>query len=234
MKLWLYVAAVPNLFGTSDQFHGRQFFHGPWGGGWFQDDSSALHLSCTLFLLLLHQFHLRSSGIRSWRLGASALSKVCVLFSVWSSTIKTLPLLCGNHQYINHKWWHSLDQSTRIEFSYLGSFQLGNSFNFIFSEYWPAPLLMIPFSFDSPPLPQDPLSGWLTCLFFFFNLFILIGGYLLYNIVVVLPYIDMNQPWVYMCSSSLPIPSLWVVPVHQPWAPCLMQRTWTGGLFHIW
>ena len=46
--------------------------------------------------------------------------------------------------------------------------------------------------------------------FFFFNLFILIGGQLLYNIVVVLPYINMNQPWVYMCSPSqtpLPHPS---------------------------
>ena len=44
--------------------------------GWFQDDSSALHLLCTLFLLLLHQLHLRSSGIRSRRLGTplSAIS----------------------------------------------------------------------------------------------------------------------------------------------------------------
>ena len=25
-------SAVPNLFGTRDRFHGRQFFHG-WGGG---------------------------------------------------------------------------------------------------------------------------------------------------------------------------------------------------------
>ena len=41
-----------------------------------------------------------------------------------------------------------------------------------------------------------------TTVFLFFNLFILIGGELLYNIVVVLPYIDMNQPWVYMCSPS--------------------------------
>ena len=32
--------------------------------------------------------------------------------------------------------------------------------------------------------------------------------------------------------SSLPIPSLWIIPVHQPRAPCLMHRTWTGGLFH--
>ena len=26
--------------------------------------------------------------------------------------------------------------------------------------------------------------------------------------------------------SSLPIPSLWVIPVHQRRAPCLMHRTW--------
>ena len=38
-----------------------------------------------------------------------------------------------------------------------------------------------------------------------------------------LPYIDRNQPWIYMCSpsqspspTSLPIPPLWVFPVHQP------------------
>ena len=29
-------------------------FSTDWGGGWLQDDSSALHLLCTLFLLLLH------------------------------------------------------------------------------------------------------------------------------------------------------------------------------------
>ena len=34
--------------------------------------------------------------------------------------------------------------------------------------------------------------------------------------------------------TLLPIPSLRVIPVHQPWAPCLMHRTWTGDLFHIW
>ena len=34
--------------------------------------------------------------------------------------------------------------------------------------------------------------------------------------------------------SSLPIPSLWVIPVHQPQASSIMCRTWTGDLFHIW
>ena len=33
---------------------------------------------------------------------------------------------------------------------------------------------------------------------------------------------------------SLPIPSLWVVPVHQPQASCILHRTWTGDSFHIW
>ena len=38
-------------------------------GGWFGDDSRALHLLCTLFLLLLPQLHLRSSSVRLERLG---------------------------------------------------------------------------------------------------------------------------------------------------------------------
>ena len=43
----------------------------PWTvvGGWFQDDSNAVHLVGTLFLLLLYQLYLKSSGIsdpRSW------------------------------------------------------------------------------------------------------------------------------------------------------------------------
>ena len=49
-----------------------------------------------------------------------------------------------------------------------------------------------------------------------------------------LPYIDMNQPWVYMCphpelpSHFLPIPSLWVLPVHWLWVPCF-----TYGNIHV-
>ena len=32
--------------------------------------------------------------------------------------------------------------------------------------------------------------------------------------------------------SSLPIPSLWVLPVHQPQASSIVHRTWTGNSFH--
>ena len=34
--------------------------------------------------------------------------------------------------------------------------------------------------------------------------------------------------------SFLPIPSLWVVPVHRPQATNIMHQTWTGDSFHIW
>jgi len=33
-------------------------------------------------------------------------------------------------------------------------------------------------------------------------------------------------------SSSLPVPSLWVIPVHQPQASSIVHRTWTGDSFH--
>ena len=32
--------------------------------------------------------------------------------------------------------------------------------------------------------------------------------------------------------SSLPIPSLWAVPVHQPQASSIVHRTWIGNSFH--
>ena len=34
--------------------------------------------------------------------------------------------------------------------------------------------------------------------------------------------------------SSLPISSLWVVPVHQPQTSSIVHQTWTGDSFHIW
>ena len=34
--------------------------------------------------------------------------------------------------------------------------------------------------------------------------------------------------------TSLPVPSLWVIPMHQPQASSIIHRTWTGTSFHIW
>ena len=34
--------------------------------------------------------------------------------------------------------------------------------------------------------------------------------------------------------TFLPIPSLWVIPVHQPQTSCILHRTWTGDSFLIW
>ena len=34
--------------------------------------------------------------------------------------------------------------------------------------------------------------------------------------------------------TTHPLPSLRVIPVHRPWAPCLMHWTWTSDPFHIW
>ena len=35
-------------------------------------------------------------------------------------------------------------------------------------------------------------------------------------------------------SSHIPVPSLWVIPVHQPQVSCILHRTWTGDSFLIW
>ena len=60
----------PQTFGQQGPVSWKMIF--PWMVGrdeWFQDDSSALHLLCTLFLLLLllllHQLHLRSQALES-------------------------------------------------------------------------------------------------------------------------------------------------------------------------
>ena len=45
-------SVVPKLVGTRDQFFMEDKFSTDGGRGWFGDDSSTLHLLCTLFPLL--------------------------------------------------------------------------------------------------------------------------------------------------------------------------------------
>ena len=52
--------------------------------GWCGDDSSALHLLCTLFLLLFYQLLLKSSGTWSQRLGTPGLEH-CIPQLLWAS-----------------------------------------------------------------------------------------------------------------------------------------------------
>ena len=70
--------------------------------------------------------------------------------------------------------------------------------------------------------PDQGLNPWLlhwqTDSFFFFIYFYQLEANYFTILQWFLPYIDMNQPCIYMCSPSrtpLPIPSLWIFPVHQ-------------------
>ena len=115
LKQWYPTFSAPGTGFMEDSFSMDQGL-----GGWFQDDSSTLHLLCTLFLLLLHQ--LRSSGIRFWRLGTPTLKtqfaedpvqQKCSLFKLVSGShfgSNRTPLLLGvvkgqlgwKHWYATH------------------------------------------------------------------------------------------------------------------------------------
>ena len=57
-------------------------------------------------------------------------------------------------------------------------------------------------------------------IFLIFFKFLLIFIFLLYNAVLVLPYTDMNQPWVYMSSQYWThFPPLWIISLDHPRAP---------------
>ena len=72
--------------------------------------------------------------------------------------------------------------------------------------------------------------------FLFFS--VLFIYFLLYNIVLVLPYIDMNPPWVSHPEPPSHFPPH-PIPLGHPSEPApstlpyIMHQTWTGDSFHI-
>ena len=84
-------------------------------------------------------------------------------------------------------------------------------------------------------LLSQTLHGY--SLFFFFNCIIFFNFTVLYWFCHISKWISHRYtcvPHLNPPPSSLPIPSLWVVQVHQPQASSIVHRTWTGDLFHIW
>ena len=73
--------------------------------------------------------------------------------------------------------------------------------------------------------------------FFFFILPILFYFSTLHNCISFAKYQNESATGIHVFPipnpppSSLPIPSLWAVPVHQPQASSIMHRTWTGNSF---
>ena len=83
-------------------------------------------------------------------------------------------------------------------------------------------------------------------LFFFFlcqkiRKFILFFLFLFFNFIILYWFCHISK-WIrhrftgvpHPEPSSLPVPSIWVIPVHQPQASSIVHWTWTGNSFHIW
>ena len=74
---------------------------------------------------------------------------------------------------------------------------------------------------------QCILSSFYLRIILFYFIYFFLFNFNFKKIIHVFPIL--NPP-----PSSLPIPSLWVVPVHQPQASSIVHWTWTGILFHTW
>ena len=85
---------------------------------------------------------------------------------------------------------------------------------------------------------QTTEDNFLISISFFFKIYF--NWRLLYDTVVVFAIHSHESamgvhvfPILNTPPTSFSIPSLRVIPVHQPWAPCLMHWTWIGDLLHI-
>ena len=103
--------------------------------------------------------------------------------------------------------------------------------------------ISLPLSSPAPHIPQrnppalaasSPETGSLLAFFFFFTLQYCISFAIHQHAsatgVHVFPILNPPPTW----YGEGPIPSPWVIPVHQPQASCILHWTWTGNSFLIW
>ena len=82
--------------------------------------------------------------------------------------------------------------------------------------------------------------SWKFFFFFFLPFYLFIYFFTLYYCIGFAIHQHESATGVHMFPiltpppTSLPIPSLWVIPVHQPQASCILHQTWTGDSFLIW
>ena len=117
-------------------------------------------------------------------------------------------------------------------FSFISSALRVNSSCFISTSYQSSFLLncSLIFSYNIPDFFSSLLLALLLLLFFFTLQYCI--GFAIHQHesttgVHVFPVL--NPP-----PTFFPIPSLWVIPVHQPQASCILHWIWTGNSFLIW